>query len=123
MITKRIEQDGIWGFTGSDTPPPPPSTLPEAMGALSEWGMTIDKLLISPTPSPEEAKHIVEVGKEVHDFVRRRWNEDVWETAWFVNPPVSDRSITAWDLWFTLCYQRLQSVPGLAHIHVFARKK
>ncbi|BGP20304.1 hypothetical protein JCM10213_002067 [Rhodosporidiobolus nylandii] len=43
--------------------------------------------------------------REVAAFVRSRWREeDGWETAWFANPPA------------------LQSVPGLAHFHVLARK-
>ncbi|GAA5820650.1 hypothetical protein JCM10212_004318 [Sporobolomyces blumeae] len=44
-------------------------------------------------------------GREIDAFVRDRWKvEDGWETAWFANPP------------------GLQSVPGLAHFHVLARK-
>ncbi|BGP27781.1 hypothetical protein Rt10032_c13g5125 [Rhodotorula toruloides] len=43
--------------------------------------------------------------KEIRAFVLKRWKvEDGWETAWFANPP------------------NLQSVPGLAHFHVLARK-
>jgi hypothetical protein len=88
-ISARIEQDGIWGFTGAVTPPPPPSDLSIYMGALrDEWGMSIDKLTISSEPTAEERRHIDHVGREVAAFVRRRWNESQWETAWFVNPPV-----------------------------------
>jgi hypothetical protein len=89
-IAARIHQDGIWGFTGSLTPPPPPSVLPQSLGALSEWGITMDKLIISPTPTEEEAKHIAHVSHEVHTYVKNRWKESEWETAWFVNPPVGD---------------------------------
>ncbi|GAA6013490.1 hypothetical protein JCM10207_008868 [Rhodosporidiobolus poonsookiae] len=43
--------------------------------------------------------------REIDAFVRARWREeDGWETLWFANPPY------------------LQSVPGLAHFHVLARK-
>ncbi|KZT67269.1 hypothetical protein DAEQUDRAFT_746211 [Daedalea quercina L-15889] len=104
-IAPRLLQDGLWGFTGSLSPPPSPDTLPECLGALSEWGVTMDKLIRSPEPTPEERALLEEVAEEVDTFVRRLWKEAEWETAWFVNPP------------------RLQSVPGLAHIHVFARRK
>ncbi|BGO95773.1 hypothetical protein NBRC10512_001610 [Rhodotorula toruloides] len=43
--------------------------------------------------------------KEIRAFVLKKWRvEDGWETAWFANPP------------------GLQSVPGLAHFHVLARR-
>ncbi|KAF8964170.1 hypothetical protein BDZ97DRAFT_1816627 [Flammula alnicola] len=104
-IKPRIEQDGLWGFTGNDSPPPSPSELSSCMGALSEWGITMDNMIKSEPPTQEEAALIEDAGKEVHRYVKTRWPEQVWETAWFVNPP------------------RLQSVPGLAHIHIFARRK
>ncbi|KAL4246574.1 Protein of unknown function DUF3605 [Abortiporus biennis] len=104
-IKPRIDQDGLWGFTGNISPPPSPSTLPACLPALSEWGVTMDKLIRSPKPSEEEEELVRKAGEEIATFVKGRWNEREWETAWFVNPP------------------RLQSVPGLAHIHVFARFK
>ncbi|KIY46678.1 hypothetical protein FISHEDRAFT_46868 [Fistulina hepatica ATCC 64428] len=104
-IQERVERDGLWGFTGSNEPPPSPSTLPAILPVLSEWGVTMDSLVRSPPGTQEEDQLVKAAGKEVHDFVRNRWIEEEWETAWFVNPP------------------RLQSIPGLAHIHVFARKK
>ncbi|PCH39885.1 hypothetical protein WOLCODRAFT_88342 [Wolfiporia cocos MD-104 SS10] len=104
-IEKRLLQDGLWGFTGTLTPPPSPDTLSDCLPALADWGVTIDKLVRSPPDTEEEQAMIDGVGKEVDTFIRRRWIEEEWETAWFVNPP------------------RLQSVPGLAHIHVFARHK
>ncbi|KAJ3513495.1 hypothetical protein NLJ89_g2917 [Agrocybe chaxingu] len=104
-IKARIDQDGLWGFTGSGSPPPSPSTLPDCLPALTEWGITLEKMVKSRTPTPEEALLIKQAGTEVHRFVKNRWLESEWETAWFVNPP------------------RLQSVPGLAHIHIFARHK
>ncbi|TDL23125.1 hypothetical protein BD410DRAFT_747072 [Rickenella mellea] len=106
-VTKRLEQDGIWGFTGQsdDSPPPSPSLLPRSLGALSEWGITMEKLVRSPKGTPDEDAAVTAAGHEVQIFVESRWDEHEWETAWFVNPP------------------RLQSVKGLAHIHVFARRK
>ncbi|KDR82448.1 hypothetical protein GALMADRAFT_237773 [Galerina marginata CBS 339.88] len=104
-VQARIEQDGLWGFTGNDSPPPSPSNLPSCLPALAEWGITKDKMIRSSPPTVEEAELIERAGSEVQRFVKNRWHESEWETAWFVNPP------------------RLQSVPGLAHIHVFARRK
>ncbi|TFY54524.1 hypothetical protein EVJ58_g8810 [Rhodofomes roseus] len=83
-IAPRLLQDGLWGFTGSLTPP----TLAGHAARVLE-----ERVLLEAAAS------------DVDTFVRRLWREDEWETAWFVNPP------------------RLQSVPGLAHIHVFARRK
>ncbi|KAG1855865.1 hypothetical protein C8R48DRAFT_608803 [Suillus tomentosus] len=104
-VDTRIQQDGLRGFTGNDELPPSPSTLPECLPALAEWGITMDKLVRSPRGSPEIEQMVRNAGREIDGFVKRRWVEREWETAWFVNPP------------------RLQSVPGLAHIHVFAKKK
>ncbi|KZV73643.1 hypothetical protein PENSPDRAFT_574155 [Peniophora sp. CONT] len=106
-VRPRLYQDGLWGFTGytKDSPPPSPSLLPQCLPALAEWGVTEDKLIRSPKGTEEEEAAVREAGKEIQTFVERRWSVREWETAWFVNPP------------------RLQSVPGLAHIHVFARYK
>ncbi|PPQ85159.1 hypothetical protein CVT25_004166 [Psilocybe cyanescens] len=104
-VKSRIDQDGLWGFTGNDYPPPSPSNLRFCLPALAEWGITEDKMIKSDPPSPAQATLIDRAGKQVHRFVKNRWPESDWETAWFVNPP------------------RLQSVPGLAHVHVFARHK
>ncbi|KAH7885450.1 hypothetical protein F5I97DRAFT_1810268 [Phlebopus sp. FC_14] len=104
-IDARIQQDGLCGFIGStDTVESLPS-LASCLPALADWGIALDDLVRSPKGSDEEEKMVQDAGKEVREFVKRRWVEREWETAWFVNPP------------------RLQSVPGLAHIHVFARKK
>ncbi|QRV81890.1 Flavoprotein [Ceratobasidium sp. AG-Ba] len=46
-----------------------------------------------------------QAGSEVRKYVEAKWPAEDYEVAWFVNPP------------------RLQSIPGLAHLHVFARKK
>ncbi|KAH9948866.1 hypothetical protein B0H21DRAFT_689339 [Amylocystis lapponica] len=104
-VSKRLLQDGLWGFTGSLEPPPSPSALPACLPALAEWGTTLESLVCSPRGTEEEEALVRDTGKEVATFVKRRWVEREWETAWFVNPP------------------RLQSVPGLAHAHVFARHK
>jgi len=88
-IDARVQQDGLCGFTGNEEPPPSPSTLPECLPALSEWGITMEKLIRSPRSSPEIEEMVKNAGKEVNDFVKRRWVESEWETAWFINPPVS----------------------------------
>ena len=87
-IKSRVEQDGLWGFTGNDTPPPSPSHLPESLPALSEWGITLETMIVSPKPAPDEEPLIERAGREVERFVKNRWSESIWETAWFVNPPV-----------------------------------
>lgn len=92
-VAPRVLQDGLWGFTGSLAPPPSPETLPECLGALAEWGVTIDKLVRSPEPTPEERVLLEGLAREVDTFVRKLWKENEWETAWFVNPPVSGRRL------------------------------
>lgn len=46
-------------------------------------------MVVSPKGTDEEEELVRRAGAEVDRFVRKRWDEDVWETAWFVNPPVS----------------------------------
>ncbi|KXN81752.1 hypothetical protein AN958_03769 [Leucoagaricus sp. SymC.cos] len=105
-IKARIEQDGLWGFTGDTSPPPDPvEHLPAYISTLAEWGITLDTMVVSKRGTEQEEELVRRAGSNVHEFVKKRWNEDEWETAWFVNPP------------------RLQSVPGLAHIHIFAKQK
>ncbi|KAJ6611430.1 hypothetical protein B0H10DRAFT_2056636 [Mycena sp. CBHHK59/15] len=104
-VRARVEQDGLWGFTGSTSPPPSPSNLPACFPALAEWGITLEGMIKSERGTGEEDELVRIAGLPVHNFVKKRWVESEWETAWFVNPP------------------RLQSVPGLAHVHVFARLK
>lgn len=139
-ITTRVEQDGLWGFTGNSSPPPSPSTLPLCLPALAEWDVTIESLVRSEKGTVEEGATVRRAGDEVHNFVKKRWVEEEWETAWFVNPPVgvyintySHRVISL--NWISIAgsfvsafpptpgAQRLQSVPGIAHIHVFAKRK
>lgn len=88
-VRPRIYQDGLWGFTGSASPPPSPSMLPAYLPALADWGITIDKLVCSPKGTAEEDRLVKEAGREIDIFIRRGWPEREWETAWFVNPPVS----------------------------------
>ena len=118
-------QDGLWGFTGypPDSPPPSPSLLPTCLPALSDWCVTEASLIRTPCGTEEEETAVREAGLEVHKFVIATWKEREWETAWFVNPPVSTfKTIQSWVA-FQVQVQRLQSVPALAHIHVFARYK
>jgi hypothetical protein len=88
QITSRLYQDGLWGFTGCSSPPPSPSTLPLCLPALADWNVTIDKLIRFPKATLEEDEMIKEAGREIDQFVRNRWIESEFETAWFVNPPV-----------------------------------
>ena len=126
-VDARIQQDGLCGFTGSTDHTKSLPSLESCLPALADWGVSMDKLIRSPRGSEEEETMVKNAGKEVHEFVMRRWKEDEWETAWFVNPPV--RFIrrgchsSFWSAHAEPVMQRLQSIPGLAHIHVFARKK
>jgi hypothetical protein len=45
-------------------------------------------MVVSPKGTQEEEELVKHAGSKVDEFVRRRWVEDEWETAWFVNPPV-----------------------------------
>ena len=91
IVKTRLLQDGMWGFTGytADSPPPSPSLLPACLPALSDWGITEASLMVRPCEPEEEEIAVREVGLEVHKFVIANWKEREWETAWFVNPPVS----------------------------------
>ena len=51
----------------------------------------MENLVRSPKGSPEMEEMVKNVGREIDSFVRRRWVESEWETAWFFNPPVSER--------------------------------
>ena len=93
-LSARLLQDGLWGFTGLSSPPPSPSLLPQALPALEPWGITEDKLIRSPRGTDEEERQIKEYGKEIEIFIKRNWNEREWETAWFLNPPVSAYILT-----------------------------
>lgn len=42
----------------------------------------------SPRGSEEDEALVKKMGEEVNQFVKGRWKESEWETAWFVNPPV-----------------------------------
>jgi hypothetical protein len=46
-------------------------------------------MIVSAKANEDEEVLIRKAGGEVHEFVKRRWDESEWETAWFVNPPVS----------------------------------
>lgn len=50
----------------------------------------MDKLIRSPQGSEEEEKLVKQAGWEIETFIKRKWDEREWETAWFVNPPVRD---------------------------------
>ncbi|EIW74721.1 hypothetical protein CONPUDRAFT_113308 [Coniophora puteana RWD-64-598 SS2] len=115
FLEQRIEDDdGLWGLTGTDAPRAADggrlqlSDLDDCLEILKEWGVKREAVKDWSRPSsrtPEEQEMLDQAAEEVGGFVKRLWPADGWETAWFVNPP------------------RLQSVPGLAHAHVFARRK
>lgn len=50
----------------------------------------MDKLIRSSEGSADEEALVDLAGNEIRSFIERRWNEAEWETAWFVNPPVSE---------------------------------
>ncbi|KAF8582857.1 hypothetical protein K439DRAFT_1350268 [Ramaria rubella] len=88
-VANQINQDGLWGFTG--------------VGAKeSAEGIYTD---VAPGTLLEAREHILTAAHHTHQFVLAHWPENIWEVAWFVNPP------------------RIQSVKDLSHIHVFARRK
>lgn len=68
-IWKRIERDGLWGFTGSDRIAEP-------------------KVVEGEDNRPEVLQAVREAHVHFHKYVLAHWPEDDWETAWFVNPPV-----------------------------------
>jgi hypothetical protein len=90
-ISQRIEQDGLSGFIGLESPPPSPSTLPAAITAVESWGITLDNVIISPKGTDEEEAYVKKAGEEVHKYVESIWKAEEWEVAWFVNPPVGLR--------------------------------
>ncbi|KAG9000231.1 hypothetical protein FRB93_012771 [Tulasnella sp. JGI-2019a] len=71
------------------------------------WGFTGSNR----TPAPRILDHefdaapVQEAHQECATFVMKHWPTDSWETAWLVNP------------------LSIQSLPGLSHGHVLARKK
>ena len=91
----------------------------------------MDKLARSSSGSEAEETTIKNAGQKVHEFVKRRWKENRWEPAWFIDPPVrcfirrADCSSSV-STHSEPVIQRLQSIPGLVHIHVLGsgdRKK
>lgn len=95
-LRARIDVSGLWGFTGGAD-----ADLLADQSYLKDGAQ-----FIGTGAEAEEVRAAIAVaGAPVAAFVRARWPEDAWETAWFVNPP------------------RLQSIPGLAHAHVFAKPK
>jgi hypothetical protein len=102
----RIDKLGLWGFNG---------TLPER----SQKPILPERI----PPTQHEAEVMEGACQEIDKCVRARWPESRWESAWFMNPPVSNstRLQPLTDLDST--HKPLQSVPGLAHVHVFTRSK
>ena len=122
-VNSRVQQDGLCGFTGSTDSTESFPSLESCLPALADWGVTMDELVRSVTISDAENAMVEDAGREVREFVKRRWKENQWETAWFVNPPVGFVHCSLPCVLTAGLRQRLQSIPGLAHIHVFARRK
>ncbi len=72
-IWDRIVHDGLWGFTGGDRE----ATYP-----------------ISVDQDAHTMEMVRKAHKEVDEFVLEHWLVIDWETAWFVNPPVSLINLT-----------------------------
>lgn len=87
-IQSRIDQDGMWGFTGVDGPPEVPKDFASSLSIVSEWGITTDTMIKSAPPTEDERKLMIKATAPVQEFVKSLWVEDEWEAAWFVNPPV-----------------------------------
>jgi hypothetical protein len=125
-ILPRIRQDGLAGFTGTNAPVPPREALALSLPALAHWGIiTLGSVVRSPPPDRTEEAQLRQASAEIDAFVRARWPDDTWETAWFVNPLVRRPSISS-SLSGVSRYrssQITQSIPGLAHIHVFAKRR
>lgn len=105
----------IWSRVPAISPANIPISIQDIVKHEGLWGFTGNSNQEAPIPpegveprqplSEMQATHLLEACSEFDKYVKINWPEDNWECAWFVNPP------------------RLQSVPGLAHIHVFARRK
>lgn len=74
-VRDQVHHDGLWGFSGG-----PPEDLISVDG---QWGD------VAPGTSAEARAHIHNASRPTHDFVVAHWPPDLWEVAWFVNPPVS----------------------------------
>lgn len=80
----------MWGFTGAPpySPPPSPSDLASCLPALAEWGVPLDFRTTHEKGTEEEEEMVRRACEGVLGFVKLKWPERFWETAWFVNPPV-----------------------------------
>jgi hypothetical protein len=82
-----MDRDGMWGFTGASQYSSPPS-LTACLPALAEWGVPLDFQVTHEKGTEEEEEMVRHACEGVHKFVKLKWPERFWETAWFVNPPV-----------------------------------
>ncbi len=120
---EKIEAEGLGGFTGVIPAFPPTRTqLPTPSPSPDEADKPVGRA--GPAAAGEGGWYATDVeyagaevrrwagveyeaagGHEVANMVRGLFDPRGFETIWFVNPP------------------RLQSVPGYAHFHIFARRK
>lgn len=76
---ERIDKLGLWGFSGTEG---------------CEEAVLPEGIILPPPPTHEEAIVIRGASQELEKCVRAHWPEPQWECAWFMNPPVSDLSLT-----------------------------
>ncbi|GJJ08768.1 hypothetical protein Clacol_002987 [Clathrus columnatus] len=74
-IRDQVHHDGLWGFSGG----PPEDLISSPDGQLA---------IATPGTSAEARQHIINAGRHTHNFVVDHWPPELWEVAWFVNPPV-----------------------------------
>ena len=73
-IWKKVEIDGLWGFTGG---------APESVANISQE--------VSGAEESDDVEALIKQARfQTNEYVKANWREDEWETAWFVNPPVSE---------------------------------
>lgn len=77
----RIDECGIWGFTGG--------AEAELAGHEAEEDARGAKFIGTGDEARAVRAAVREAGTEVDIFVKRHWPENQWSTAWFVNPTVS----------------------------------
>ncbi|GMK53531.1 hypothetical protein CspeluHIS016_0101170 [Cutaneotrichosporon spelunceum] len=120
---EKIEAEGLGGFTGvipafpptrkqlpTPSPSPDDEEKPVGRSGPSEAGeggwYAVDVGYAGPEVKRwSGVEYEAAGGHEVANMVRGLFDPRGWETIFFVNPP------------------RLQSVPGYAHFHIFARRK
>jgi hypothetical protein len=55
---------------------------------LADWNIPLDFHVRYVKGSDDEEEMVRRAGEGVNEFVKIKWPEHLFETAWFVNPPV-----------------------------------